>query len=63
MDPSNVIRVFVYKKGSGVIPNDVRLFGNDWIEFEIKVDEQDRIVYLMHDLGCFLCSPTMIASI
>ena len=62
MNPSNGIRVYVYKKGGGVIPSDVRLFGNDWIEFEIKVDEQDRIVYLMHDLGCF-CSPTMIASI
>ena len=42
MNPSNGIRVYVYKKGGGVIPSDVRLFGNDWIEFEIKVDEQDR---------------------
>ena len=37
LDPSNGILIYVYKKGSGVVPSDVRLFGNDWKGFNIKV--------------------------
>ena len=37
LDPSNGIRIYAYKKGGGVVPSDVRLFGNDWKEFDIKV--------------------------
>ena len=38
LDPSNGIHIYVYKKGSGVVPSDVRLFGNDWKAFYIKVE-------------------------
>ena len=56
----------MYKKGSGVIPSDVRLYGNDWKEFDIKVNNGIicccPMLMLMHNV-VFLCSLTITASI